>query len=281
MNNITLWKSRVNTHLQFLQRIASDSKHFEPEYLSTLVALYTKLLPLVSKHGSQNIWIPESVMWIFHCHLLHPLDYMRDCREAFGHLVVFNPQAHLIDQAFTRKVFQQEYGHTIEGDSSVLSSFKPGIDLVHAAMTQKTFTSECLQLFYMLDHMEQGIENYRKFIHVVKKAIEQDPTQTIALVPTKEIDLFWHTHMRYPAEYLQYVKEETGYLLNHEDGVDNLNQQFEQSAQMWTNNYNEPYESIAKKAECCCTNKNSALCTLIPVQDSVLHVLPQEIVLYA
>jgi len=263
----------VFTHLTFLKRVSEDANSFNPTALSAQVRLYKHLLPLVAKHGSQNVWIPEAALWVFHCHVLHPVQYMRDCRDNFGFMVLHNPFAFKNNQEQTNTWFKEMYGQTIEQVLSSESSqgLKTNMDLVNACMTQKVFTTECANMWDV--NIETELQNYQKFIKAIKVMIDQSEALAAELVPTREIDLIWHTHMRYPQEYMHFVKEETGYLLNHEDQVPDLKEQFKFTQQVWEQLYNEPYEMIHKKATCCCNAvDNEKAETVLAVMDEPIPV---------
>src|SRR5262245_48194035 len=70
---------------------------------------------------------------------------------------------------------------------------------------------------------------YHKFLTLIK----ENPGQM--LVPTLDIDLFWHSHILHPNEYRSYCFYTLGKILNHDDSVEDskLTNSFARTVQLW------------------------------------------------
>jgi hypothetical protein len=244
------WYCRLASHLDFLYRVSQHELHFDPQYLRDIVELYRKLVPLIHVHGASKIWLPLSVLWIFHCHLLHPISYMNDCSHSFGRIVPFNARADEIDPSFTKEVFRERYGYELEDqvmDASDLNAFKPSIDLVDVAVRQEKFVLESQEFQYNLDE-ETTLQNYLDFIN------NATISNTI-ITPSKSVLFTWHTHMLYPEEYIRFTLEKLGTVLDNVDSEDeDLEDDFKSSVELLQRLYGEselPTESKCKSINNC------------------------------
>jgi hypothetical protein len=62
-------------------------------------------------------------------------------------------------------------------------------------------------------------------------------------VPTFDIDLIWHTNMRYPSDYHAFTKVECGFILNHDDSIESsiLSDAFQSTAKRGKQTYQTEY----------------------------------------
>ncbi|KUJ16763.1 uncharacterized protein LY89DRAFT_782038 [Mollisia scopiformis] len=65
------------------------------------------------------------------------------------------------------------------------------------------------------------------------------------LVPTMNIDLFWHTHQLSASRYLPWCVQHLGQYLNHDDSIDDveLSPSLDETSAAWKAHYNEDYLS--------------------------------------
>ncbi|CAF3588088.1 unnamed protein product [Rotaria sp. Silwood1] len=63
------------------------------------------------------------------------------------------------------------------------------------------------------------------------------------IVPTFDIDLIWHTHMRFPLSYQNTSKALCGFLLDHDDSLENdiLVDAYQKTAEQWKMTYKVDY----------------------------------------
>ncbi|CAF1601638.1 unnamed protein product [Rotaria sp. Silwood1] len=63
------------------------------------------------------------------------------------------------------------------------------------------------------------------------------------IIPTFDIDLMWHTHMRYPLSYLEFSKAVCGFVLDHDDSIAPpvLIDAYQDTADRWKKAYQSEY----------------------------------------
>jgi len=114
-----------------------------------------------------------------------------------------------------------------------------GMDLVPSATSQSKFASKFRK---NLDNiwMQTGEHFYFNFMQLMKK---REPS--IPLVPTLQIDLFWHTHMRNPIQYMADCKLYFGDILEHDDAIpeDKLKSHSEYTNALWKQEFHENYQN--------------------------------------
>jgi hypothetical protein len=174
-----------------------------------------------------NLCPPYDIAWIWHCHLLSPIDYRRDCERVCGpgnipdHFC-FSKNDIESKQDYTRRLWEQnlpgvEFYVTESGDSEVAGGFKTsiGYDLVAASGRQKKFYyNVSLPHFKTQAYLELCMARYVKFLTLKLRRPK------LFCVPCYGIDLIWHTHQLNPIVYEKETRELLGYLLPHDDTSD-------------------------------------------------------------
>ncbi|CAF3325772.1 unnamed protein product [Rotaria sp. Silwood2] len=187
----------------------------------------------------QQSQLPWQIDWIWHVHRLHPIAYYNDCIKQI-------PGSYFIDK-IVRKLtvdeYQKQNGVTSRKPIHNQASFIPSFDMMEAVLRQSDFLEKFVKHnFYSLNlkHMdlisfEQIVENYVSFMKLARK--------NTMIVPTFEIDLMWHTHMRYPLSYLEFSKALCGFLLDHDDSVASslLKDAYQDTADRWKLTYHSEY----------------------------------------
>jgi hypothetical protein len=90
----------------------------------------------------------------------------------------------------------------------------------------------------------ESAERYQKFLALIKK----HPEAIIA--PTRDIDEMWHLHMLHPVAYYHDCMASFGEIIDHDGGFGSepeeapvLAATFDYTAQLWQQEYGEPYVS--------------------------------------
>lgn len=192
---------------------------------------------LMSKNQQSKVsW---QIEWIWHVHRLHPIAYYNDCINQV-------PGRYFIDKK-VRKLNINQYEKMIHCslEKSILNQriFVPSIDLTKAVLCQHNFLEKFQNhklYLYDLRRMdmtwfEQMIENYISFMKLARK-------NTI-IVPTFDIDIIWHTHMRYPMHYREFSSTLCGFVLDHDDSMtpEILKDAYQNTAERWKNAYQSEY----------------------------------------
>jgi hypothetical protein len=94
------------------------------------------------------------------------------------------------------------------------------------------------------DETVESAERYLKFLALVQKY----PDAIIA--PTRDIDEMWHLHMLHPVAYYRDCMSSFGEIIDHDGGFGSepeeapvLAATFDYTAQLWQQEYGEPYVS--------------------------------------
>ncbi|CAF3110031.1 unnamed protein product [Rotaria sp. Silwood2] len=187
----------------------------------------------------QQMKLPWQTEWIWHVHRLHPLNYQADCTKQL-----------LNEQIVDKKVRQLLHKHKSNQDSKLSFPsitnrffFVPTIDLRKAVIRQRDFLEKFQKHYlYSLDlkkflrsQFENLVQNYISFMKLAQK--------NEMIVPTFDIDVIWHTHMRYPSQYQTVSIALCGFIVDHNDDIEsnNLNNAYEKTAERWEKTYKSKY----------------------------------------
>jgi hypothetical protein len=232
-------------------------------------------LPMVIKYGkSKQLIPPADVAWLWHCHRLAPMHYKTYMRNKYGENCMMEANPPFVFQIMdsnseedvptiateTQQIWKELYPDesfflsdvdTITSDKDMLSTNHDTIclvgsfDLIASTQRQATFLWQVSgERFEDEDFLEEGVANYTKFLKIRCKAKKEK----IILVPTYQIDLFWHTHIltsiqQYDDDCLEHVGE----LLHHDDSLTDrseggvLNTSFKATCNLWKQEYGIDY----------------------------------------
>jgi hypothetical protein len=107
-------------------------------------------------------------------------------------------------------------------------------DLITAVELQEKYIEKIIKK--PTSEFRNSEEQYLKFMYLLKKT-------TATLVPSLEIDLFWHTHQLFGNEYHQFCLDNIGRRINHDSALDVqgvINGIFK-TKRYWHNVYGEEY----------------------------------------
>ena len=120
------------------------------------------------------------------------------------------------------------------------------IDLVAAALRQREFaikiTSPELAALDTPLALFKATTRYHKFLLLMRRKREG---KRVALVPTLDIDLCWHTHQLSTGEYRKWCVEHLGLAINHDDtvGKQTLDSGLRETSAAWYEAYRETYST--------------------------------------
>lgn len=122
------------------------------------------------------------------------------------------------------------------------------IDLVAATLRQREFakkiiSDDCRGLDTPFA-LFKATTRYHKFLLLMRRKADGEKRK-IALVPTLDIDLCWHTHQLFAGSYRQWCIEHLGVAINHDDtiGKDVLNSGLRETSLAWYDAYRESYST--------------------------------------
>lgn len=214
-------------HLDFLQSVEKVPELHGGQVVENAIQRYEKLwLPLAAKYSDHILAAPLDVEWVWHCHLLNPAAYLKDCRRVVGKIVdhrLLDRERRKQSLQESRVLWRREYPNEpfeFDSESNYLhdldftSASKITYNLAAAITRQKVFYYQVSLPHYKDERfLNQAVLRYKKFLHLKKK----HPYTFI--VPCYDIDLIWHTHMLHPNIYHHDVITILGHLFNHDDSV--------------------------------------------------------------
>ncbi|KAJ8302092.1 hypothetical protein KUTeg_021079 [Tegillarca granosa] len=75
-------------HLEFLRTVDDYPCLFEGPYLKQALQRYETLwLPLAAENSTEILAAPLDIEWAWHCHILAPHFYRKDCKAVYGKLI--------------------------------------------------------------------------------------------------------------------------------------------------------------------------------------------------
>jgi hypothetical protein len=186
----------------------------------------------------QQIKLPWQIEWIWHVHRLHPLIYEKDCKQLRDGKLVDKMVYNMI------KNRKKKRGSKITFTSvKSRSSFVPSIDLVQAVIRQRDFLDKFKNhrfyswIFKQSDRSdyENLLQNYVSFMKLARK--------NEMIVPTFDIDLIWHSHMRRPSHYHKFSTAICGFVVDHDDSIEQniLSNNYQKTADRWNTAYQINY----------------------------------------
>ena len=229
-------------HIVLLRRIISRPEMTgKSDWLKSVIHDYCYQMShnsLMSKR--QQSKLPLEIEWIWHVHRLHPRHYLNDCLEKI-------PGNYLIDKKIHKYSIQQYplYAPIDRRQIQTAStlSFVPSIDLLEAVLRQKSFLEKFERHpFFSIDIaridanlFQNYVENYVCFLKLAR--------ENQIIVPSFDIDLIWHTHLRHPLSYIEVTKSLCGFVLDHDDSIsqEKLSESYRKTAELWTLTYNTNY----------------------------------------
>ncbi|CAF2051950.1 unnamed protein product [Rotaria magnacalcarata] len=231
-------------HLLLLRKVISQPQLTEEgPLLKAAIQDYCERMSLGSiSKKEQQTKLPWQVEWIWHVHRLHPLHYAEDCTKQLS-------SGEIVDKKINR-ISSLDYCQTdvapnnLHEHRSYPPTLEPSIDLTKAVIRQRDFLDKFQQhpLFSCdLNNVKQYyfkdlVQNYVSFIKLTE-------SKKSLIVPTFNIDLIWHTHMRYPHRYIHDTQILCGFVLNHDDSIEKnvLSTAYNQTAKRWKEAYKSNY----------------------------------------
>ena len=212
-------------------------------------------LSLAAAHPDECLSAPLDIEWVWHCHMLSPRAYERDCKEIVQTVVDHTLKSKTeYAKALTQshQLWMHHYPKEEEPFSIVYCEEKGRVfeskimyNNIEAASRQKSF---CYQ--FSLPHyrdtkfFETSLERYKKFLHLKQELPDE------FIVPCYDIDLIWHSHQLNPRAYKTDMMTHIGHLFNHDDTVTDRNEGSKlynadlKTREHWRNIYDEGFATF-------------------------------------
>ena len=241
--------------LSFLHEVDRYPALFYGPVVTQAIFRYENLwLPLAAKHALECLAAPLDIEWIWHCHMLSPLLYQKDCHVLVGciidhKLMTHSERSKSLEKA--HKYWQEMYPNDpwqidLHGENVnpkyTSTQRKIYYDVAAAVSRQKVFFYQ-VSLPHYEDHhfLQSGVIRYKKYLYMKK----HNPGHF--LVPCYDIDLIWHSHQLHPLIYKQDTEELLGKTFNHDDSVNDRSPGSKlatadlDTREVWKNTFNESF----------------------------------------
>ena len=214
----------AKVHRQFLKTVSGipDLLRDTPLLRNATRRYETIWIPLLKEH-SGRLTAPIDVDFVWHCHQLNPVQHLqylkaKGVKPADATRVLFESadEARLSLEE-TKRVWKEKFPtEPFELSSDQSSAVKADRDcnneLLHACLRQNDFYHQIEPFWYSeTNFLNESVARYKEFLHLLKMHPEE------FLTPTYDIDLMWHTHMRYAECYREDMMLLFGYVLDHDD----------------------------------------------------------------
>ena len=220
-------------------------------------------LPLAADaKNSKPLAAPLDIHWIWHCHMLAPYYYEKDCNSLVGAVVEHKLLSENDRRAGTeraRKLWEERYPHepfevnldtniacsnseAVNCNGVVSSTSRISYDLSAAVSRQKVFFYQVSLPHYRdLTFLKSAVARYKKFLFLKRN------NPNLFLVPCYDFDLVWHSHMVHPSLYKKDTTSILGRMFNHDDSVNDrapeskLNRSDIATRQLWKTSFGEEF----------------------------------------
>ena len=180
----------------------------------------TLWLPLAAEHKALSLTAPLDIAWVWHCHLLAPVAYVKDCLRVCNS-EIDHSLTPILDRTETQKLWTKKYPDVNFDINLVENGITPPsyesrieYDLEAAAGRQRLFYYQVSLPHYKdTKFIENAIKRYKQFLTL--KRLHPDSF----IVPCYDVDLIWHSHQLHPAAYKKDTETLLGKLFNHDDFV--------------------------------------------------------------
>ena len=219
--------------LDFLKDVDTEGILYSDEILKNAIYRYEKhWLPLCANmdtigEQAENLYPPLDVAWVWHCHMLSPTEYKKDCEIICGRVidhVCISKEDRIRKQAYTKKLWEDNRRIAFDyrqftislAITAYLRNFTSRFryDIVGASNRQKSFFYQVsMPHFQNIEYLKMAHDRYMKFLHLKRM------NPTVFVVPCFAIDLLWHTHQLNPVYYERDTTKILGYLFPHDDTV--------------------------------------------------------------
>ena len=167
---------------------------------------------------------PLDIAWVWHVHMLSPLDYERDCNEIVSTLVDhrihvgklreegFRKARLLWNQLFPMEPFEVDLTAPVCNVPRFSSRIQ--YDIVAACSRQRVFNYQVsLPHYGDVKFLREALERYKQHLRFKQEHPE------VFLVPCYDFDLMWHAHQVHPLIYRNDTIEILGKVYDHNDSV--------------------------------------------------------------
>ncbi len=243
--------------LDFLQEVDRHPCLYEGPLVKNAIRRYeTCWLQLLSNNRTANIAPPLDVHWVWHCHMLAPYYYEKDCMKIVG-MVPSHSTMSYSERSAANKVARQLWNAAFPDEVFNLDLDSPN---TWPETVQMPYQSQCKynieaaiarqRLFFYqvsLPHyrdecfLKRAVQRYKKYLFLKKNHLD------MFLVPCYDFDLVWHSHQLHPQIYKEDTSNVLGHMFNHDDSVNDraedskLNRSDAKTRELWKKFFTEEF----------------------------------------
>uniref|UniRef100_A0A914CSV5 Uncharacterized protein n=1 Tax=Acrobeloides nanus TaxID=290746 RepID=A0A914CSV5_9BILA len=238
-SSIDLVQASIN-EAYFLSYVNESERFlFEENVLENAIRRYeTCWLPMQAKNPNLELIPPLDVHFIWHCHMLRPLSYRKDCISIVGTVV-------------DHKVFSNEKLNDNEIRNCAKKTWQEFIPIEPYDFDSQNYAVSG-------QYEQQSSYDLKSAVHRQQTFIKKISAKTMGLMPTLDMDLVWHTHQLHPRLYANDCLKMFGYIINHNDTVEKKTEKQRITQNWWMKLQLGEYK-ITTNAACCseCQNKET------------------------
>jgi len=210
---------------EFLQLVDQNPALYYETVLRNALYRYEEYwLPLCRQHADEVLVAPLDIEWVWHCHILNPYAYRKDCENIVGkvidHYPYTRPLSHVTESRDHWEKLYPQIPFEVDlsnGDPPLLKPDymrKSSYDIVAAAQRQRVFNYNTSLPHY---HDEKFLSNAVKRYKIML-SIKRDNSNAF-IVPCYDNDLIWHTHQQHVNIYKTDTEKILGSMLDHDDST--------------------------------------------------------------
>lgn len=213
--------------VEFLAEVNQYPSLYEINNMINSRRRYEKLwLPLAAEHAQERLAAPLDIEWVWHCHLLCPLMYEKDCQTLFGTTInhrlfrsadrehALKRSKHLWEAKHKNEPFEIDLASDTMKEVSSKTELESSIlyDINGAISRQRYFYyNVSLPHYRDMRFLTLAMHRYQKFLFLRKNSYK------LFIVPCYDQDLMWHTHQLHPLAYREDTIRILGKVLHHDD----------------------------------------------------------------
>ena len=224
-SRLDLVKAAQNEY-DFLHMVDSTPTLHCVPVLQNAVHRYEKYwLPLMAEHPTTILPAPLDIEWVWHCHILSPVAYQKDCQKVCGTVIdhctfSIKQRKKLLIEA--EKLWNKKHrGIPFSADLSIsapplITSDVPKstYDIVAAAQKQQSFNySTSLPHYRDPLFLKSAVKRYETMLMLKKE------NPAVHVVTCYDNGLIWHSHKLHPKYYNKDTVQIIGCLFHQDDAT--------------------------------------------------------------
>lgn len=224
LSNIDLI-SAAQAEYDFLRLVNKHPALYSTTVLKNAMHRYeTYWLPLIAEHDD-FLPAPLDIEWIWHCHILNPRVYVKDCEKIVNKVIDHRPMMLIKEKLQKSKELWHKKYPEVTFDAIISTNSPPLLysepfqqkstyDVVKAAQRQRVFNyNSSFPHFRDATFLRNAVSRYLTMLEIMR----DNPKNFV--VPCYDNDLIWHTHQLFVTYYQSDTVSILGRVLGHDDST--------------------------------------------------------------